>query len=80
MTLMQESTDWFHWDSDMTSFVLQWSALQVEEVSAAVNDKKRDAQSTDPMEKFCEGNEDADECRVYGKWLSSDNGELGAGS
>ncbi|KAF5827003.1 small protein associating with GAPDH and PRK [Dunaliella salina] len=37
----------------------------VEEVSAAVNDKKREAKSTDPMDKFCEDNEDADECRVY---------------
>uniref|UniRef100_A0A7S3QKW3 CP12 domain-containing protein n=1 Tax=Dunaliella tertiolecta TaxID=3047 RepID=A0A7S3QKW3_DUNTE len=38
---------------------------QVEEVSAAVNDKKNEAKSTDPMDKFCENNEDADECRVY---------------
>jgi hypothetical protein len=35
----------------------------VEEASAAAAHKKQ--QETDPMEKFCEGNEDADECRVY---------------
>eukprot|EP00983_Pelagomonas_calceolata_P100808 1158614-Pelagomonas_calceolata.AAC.1 len=45
-------------------------SAQVEEVSAAVNDKKNEAKSTDPMDKFCENNEDADECRVYGERAS----------
>ena len=40
---------------------------QVEEASAAAAHKKANEQSNDPMEKFCEGNEDADECRVYGE-------------
>uniref|UniRef100_A0A7S3VV57 CP12 domain-containing protein n=2 Tax=Eukaryota TaxID=2759 RepID=A0A7S3VV57_DUNTE len=36
----------------------------VEEASAAAAHKKQN-ETQDPMEKFCEGNEDADECRVY---------------
>eukprot|EP00983_Pelagomonas_calceolata_P034139 1068950-Pelagomonas_calceolata.AAC.2 len=39
---------------------------QVEEASAAAAHKKQN-ETQDPMEKFCEGNEDADECRVYGE-------------
>lgn len=49
--------------------------MQVEEISAAQNDKKTVAKETsDPLEQFCEGNPDADECRVYGElrgWVPS---------
>jgi hypothetical protein len=39
----------------------------VEEVSAAVADKKTVAkENSDPLEQFCEGDPSADECRVYG--------------
>jgi len=44
---------------------------QVEEASAAAAHKKQNEQMQDPMEKFCEGNEDADECRVYGEARSN---------
>eukprot|EP00195_Chlamydomonas_chlamydogama_P013774 CAMPEP_0202899068 /NCGR_PEP_ID=MMETSP1392-20130828/7408_1 /ASSEMBLY_ACC=CAM_ASM_000868 /TAXON_ID=225041 /ORGANISM="Chlamydomonas chlamydogama, Strain SAG 11-48b" /LENGTH=106 /DNA_ID=CAMNT_0049585161 /DNA_START=47 /DNA_END=367 /DNA_ORIENTATION=+ len=38
----------------------------VEEVSAAKSHKKvADQAKADPLEQFCEGNPDADECRVY---------------
>lgn len=38
----------------------------VEEVSAAQSDKKAAAKAnSDPLEQFCEGAPDADECRVY---------------
>lgn len=43
------------------------STTQVEEVSAAVADKKTVAkENSDPLEQFCEGDPSADECRVYG--------------
>jgi len=45
----------------MHSHTLFLCFRQVEEVSAAANDKKKQVASTDPMDKFCEGNEDADE-------------------
>ena len=35
----------------------------VEEVSAAAADKK--VAKKDPLDEFCDGNPDADECRVY---------------
>lgn len=38
---------------------------QVEEASAHASHQKAQKEAQDPMEKFCEGNEDADECRVY---------------
>lgn len=38
---------------------------QVEEISAAIYHHKQEEATQDPMEKFCEGNEDADECRVF---------------
>jgi hypothetical protein len=38
----------------------------VEEISAAISHKKvADAETSDPLEKFCDDNPDADECRVY---------------
>eukprot|EP00775_Hariotina_reticulata_P005222 gene5222-5459_t len=38
----------------------------VEEISAAISHKKvAEAESSDPLEKFCDDNPDADECRVY---------------
>jgi hypothetical protein len=37
----------------------------VEEISAAAEKKRLAAKEMDPMEKFCEDNADADECRVY---------------
>jgi hypothetical protein len=40
---------------------------EVEEVSAAMADKKQAAAavSSDPLEKYCDDNPEADECRVY---------------
>lgn len=40
-----------------------WDA--VEEISAAADKKRQAAKAEDPLEKFCEDNADADECRVY---------------
>ncbi|KAL4548005.1 hypothetical protein Ndes2526B_g07217 [Nannochloris sp. 'desiccata'] len=37
----------------------------VEELSAAASHAKEQAKKLDPLEQFCEGNPDADECRVY---------------
>jgi len=38
----------------------------VEEISATIAHKKvAEAESNDPLEKFCDDNPDADECRVY---------------
>ncbi|GAX76517.1 hypothetical protein CEUSTIGMA_g3963.t1 [Chlamydomonas eustigma] len=38
----------------------------VEEVAATAAHKKiADKEKSDPLEQFCEGNPDADECRVY---------------
>ncbi len=37
----------------------------VEEISAAAEKKRKAAKEQDPLEKFCEDNADADECRVY---------------
>jgi len=40
----------------------------VEEISAAISHKKDAAKANntdDPLERFCEDNPDADECRVY---------------
>lgn len=39
----------------------------VEELSAAASHAKEQAKSSDPLEKYCEGAPDADECRVYGE-------------
>ncbi|KAJ9510317.1 hypothetical protein QJQ45_015771 [Haematococcus lacustris] len=41
---------------------------QVEEVSAAISDKRAAAKAMDPLEQYCEGAPDADECRVYGAY------------
>jgi len=40
---------------------------EVEELAAAASHKKvqEKVDSVDPLEQFCEGNPDADECRVY---------------
>ena len=40
-----------------------WDA--VEEISAAVSHKKAAEGPVDPLEKYCDDNPDADECRVY---------------
>lgn len=38
----------------------------VEELSAAASHAKEAAKTkSDPLEQYCEGNPDADECRVY---------------
>jgi len=37
----------------------------VEELSAAASHAKDNAQKEDPLEKFCEDDPSADECRVY---------------
>ncbi|GFH23887.1 CP12 domain-containing protein [Haematococcus lacustris] len=37
----------------------------VEEVSAAISHKKAAEKALDPLEQYCEGAPDADECRVY---------------
>ena len=37
----------------------------VEELNAAASHAK--AAKVDPLEQYCEGNPDADECRVYGE-------------
>ncbi len=37
----------------------------VEELSAAASHAKDQAKKLDPLEQYCEGNPDADECRVY---------------
>ena len=38
----------------------------VEEISAAIaHEKAKESTSQDPLDKFCDDNPDADECRIY---------------
>ena len=48
---------------DPTSCANAWDT--VEELSAEQAHQKSKAVPKDPMEEYCEGNEDADECRVH---------------
>lgn len=61
-------TCWVKPTTDLSTYIFVCSAAAwdtVEELSAAASHAKDNAQKEDPLEKFCEDDPSADECRVY---------------